>query len=324
VGASQADCCIAIITERADIHGLAVQRALGRGCHIVEVDRICEHGGLQWTEPAGDGIASAVCSSDGHWLPVEEIDLIWFRRCFVPQTVSTELTEGAHIEAINGSTPQALLGLLLTSFRGAWISHPTATRLAENKLVQLRAARGAGLATPRTLISNRPEAIRQFCAELDYRVVVKPIRHSLQAILLTQMLRPEHLESDDNLRLCPAIYQEYIPGNHHLRIAMFGERVWSMLIEATDLDWRVNLDVPCRLYELDELTVAKLRDVLRRLDLSMGVFDLKLNGTTPTWLEVNPQGQFIFAEGLTGAPVIDTFSEFLRAEANAARAERCW
>ena len=95
-----------------------------------------------------------------------------------------------------------------------------------------------------------------------------------------------------------------------------------MLIESTQLDWRQNLDVPCSPFELDDKVVAQLRRVLDQLNLRMGIFDLKLNGSTPTWLELNPQGQFLFAEGLSGIPLNAEIARFLRQEALAAAGRR--
>ena len=51
----------------------------------------------------------------------------------------------------------------------------------------------------------------------------------------------------------------------------------------------------------------------------MGIFDLKLDeGVEPVWLELNPQGQFLFLEGMTGLPLAQAFAEFLVAEAELA------
>jgi hypothetical protein len=48
----------------------------------------------------------------------------------------------------------------------------------------------------------------------------------------------------------------------------------------------------------------------------MGVFDLKMDPLgLPVFLELNPQGQFLFVEGLTGMDLIGPFSAFLRGEA---------
>ena len=44
----------------------------------------------------------------------------------------------------------------------------------------------------------------------------------------------------------------------------------------------------------------------------MGIFDVKLTeDDEPVFLEVNPQGQFLFVEGLCGLPLADIFAAFL-------------
>jgi biotin carboxylase len=67
--------------------------------------------------------------------------------------------------------------------------------------------------------------------------------------------------------------------------------------------------------DLDQLTTRRLLAVLRALNLEMGVFDLKVTDREPVFLEVNPQGQFLFVQGLTGLDVMTGFVEFLHAEA---------
>ncbi len=48
----------------------------------------------------------------------------------------------------------------------------------------------------------------------------------------------------------------------------------------------------------------------------MGIVDLKLGEDgKPVWLEINPQGQFLFVEGLTGLDLTSAFTDFLYQEA---------
>ena len=48
----------------------------------------------------------------------------------------------------------------------------------------------------------------------------------------------------------------------------------------------------------------------------MGVADLKLTPEGhPVWLELNPQGQFLFIEGMTRMDLTGPFCDFLREEA---------
>lgn len=96
----------------------------------------------------------------------------------------------------------------------------------------------------------------------------------------------------------------------------FGDSVYSALIESKELDWRENLDIPFKIVNLDENLKSAIRIVVRNLGLKMGIIDLKLSDdSTPIWLEINPQGQFLFVEGLSKLDLTSRFCEFLYSEA---------
>jgi len=60
--------------------------------------------------------------------------------------------------------------------------------------------------------------------------------------------------------------------------------------------------------------------VLDHLGLKTGVFDLKLDRDgNPVWLEINPQGQFLFAEALSGEDLGTAMADFLHREAQEAQ-----
>jgi len=319
---------IAILSIQNDLHALAIQNVFNNYddivCHIIETDSLSSKSSLIWSNLNNTDFPSRITNKDGKYLDVSKLDLIWWRRVNSPQKVPAYVTDPVHIDLINNDCATALLGLLLNDFTGTWLNEPTASRLAENKLIQLRAAQYAGFEIPRTLVSQEPDTIRQFCAMLKNQVIVKPVKGSLGIPLFTKMLSEEHLASDESLRLCPAIYQEYIPGDRHIRAHCFGDDVYAVLIESEQLDWRQNLDIPFSIFELDESIKMCLRNVLKILGLKMGVFDLKLTqGKNPVWLEVNPQGQFLFAEGLSGLDLTSPFVEFLYREAKQASHRKC-
>jgi D-alanine-D-alanine ligase-like ATP-grasp enzyme len=69
----------------------------------------------------------------------------------------------------------------------------------------------------------------------------------------------------------------------------------AVQIESPYLDWRRHLDVPISAFDLGDDMRSRLTHVLKILGLTMGVFDFKLDRVgNPVWLEVNPQGQFLF------------------------------
>lgn len=95
---------------------------------------------------------------------------------------------------------------------------------------------------------------------------------------------------------------------------MFGSYCHSALLAAEALDWRGNLDVPCASVEIPSDLREMLLELLRAMGLRMGVFDVKYveDSDDYVWLEVNPQGQFLFLEGMAGIPLADAFANFLR------------
>jgi glutathione synthase/RimK-type ligase-like ATP-grasp enzyme len=315
---------IAIVSFSDDFHALVIQKELeekyGVACGIVETDRICGGAGLTWSNIGG--YPPTVETTDG-CLDLRTVDLVWWRRFNGPPQIPAEITDPVHLDLIINDCRGAVLGLFLNEFQGVWISDPQATRRAENKLVQLRAAQRAGFRIPQTLVSQNPEQIRRFCRSLGNRAVVKAVSGTIKGPILTTQVNEALLECDASLQLCPAIYQELIVGARHVRANCFGDDVYAALIKSEDLDWRPNLNVPVKPFELSESIKVSLRKTLKDLGLKMGIVDLKLDRQgKPFWLEVNPQGQFLFIEGLCGLKLTSAFGGFLRSEAERAFKER--
>lgn len=315
---------IAIFTIDRDIHAYAVRHELRRrgvGCAIVEVDALADQGGMSWS-PTNEVEASCVRDVDGNQLAIGDLDVIWWRRFVGTPRIPDDVTDEAARDLVINDCRATLLGITLTEFRGEWISHPEATRRAENKLLQLRAAVRAGLRVPRTLVSQDPVVIRRFVEELGGDAIAKVVQGTHKTPVLVGPLTAAMM-TDEALRLCPAIYQELVPGTRHLRVCMFGHEAHTVVLETQRLDWRQPLDATGTPYELDQETVGRLRHVLDQLDLKMGIFDLKLLPTgEPVWMEVNPQGQFMFLEAMCDFPVMESFTEYLLAEAHHAASSR--
>lgn len=316
---------IALLTIKKDFHALAVRKYLHDtyddvDCYIIENDNIATTGGLTWS--AQSDFPGYLPSSDGELVKIGDLDAIWWRRV-VPHEkydLPEYITNEGHIDIIINDTHSSTLGVLLTEFKGKWISHPEPSRTAENKLVQLRAAIQAGLKIPQTLISQNPEHIRQFCAKLNNQVVVKALSGTMKGATFARMVEDRLLASDESLKLCPTIYQEYVTGTQHLRVNCFGRDVRAAMIETEVLDWRGQLESKMGEVELPADLKEKLLKVLDLLGLEMGIFDLKINAEgEPVWLEINPQGQFLFLEGLIDMPLTAAFGDYLYREASANR-----
>jgi glutathione synthase/RimK-type ligase-like ATP-grasp enzyme len=304
---------VCIITFGDDPHGHLIKKKIeeqhGVWCCLVPSDELTLRGGLTWSSQID--APALLPTVDGQTVDVTTLHALWYRRTSTKQMLpdGADADYAAHI---NFTTERVLEGILLNDFQGRWFSHPLATRSAENKLVQLRAAQRAGLRTPATLVSQDPALIRSFCSAHP-GAIIKPVTTPRGVELVTTAVVGQELLDDDAvLALTPAIYQECIPGKRHLRISVVGGRCDAALIEAEDLDWRMDLNVPFRPYPLDIDLERRLCATLRQLGLNMGVFDVKLtDDDEPVFLEVNSQGQFLFVEALCGIPLADAFAAFL-------------
>lgn len=314
---------IAVFASAHDLHALAVVDQLDRrrdvAAHLVEADRVAFQESLSWSALAPDAPTGSLLTADGDRVDVDACGAAWWRRVYPTQREVARLSDEGQQDLLNRTCSDALLGLMLSCFTGSWVNDPLRTRTAANKLVQSVAAARAGFRVPKTLVSQEPERIRAFYDDLGGRVVVKAVAGSPRSPLLTQHVRPEHLESGGPLVAMPAIYQELIPGTVHLRVNCFGDDVHAVEIRSQDLDWRADLDVPMSPVALPPDLEDRLRSVLADLGLRMGVVDLKLTPEgEPVWLEVNPQGQFLFLQPLVDVDYLEHFCRFLIAEARRA------
>lgn len=260
-----------------------------------------------WSQSSSLSRRARLATLDGDVDP-SELDVIWWRRAALKLKTQDATQTFAEANAF-AATVGALLGL----FRGNWISSPVATLLAENKISQLTAARDAGLVVPETLVSQNPEAVEAFRNEGP--TIVKALA-TVDEGFMTVDYPVQGLERD-RIAICPTIYQRKVSGRRHLRVNCFGSRYVAFAIETDDLDWRQNLD-GARVWQttIDSLLHTQLQDTMRRLNLAMGIFDLKESSDGELfWLEVNPQGQFLFWQEMTGVDMAQTFAEFLYSQA---------
>jgi glutathione synthase/RimK-type ligase-like ATP-grasp enzyme len=132
----------------------------------------------------------------------------------------------------------------------------------------------------------------------------------------TRVLTDEDLRHLDRLRHAPMIVQEKINKGVDVRVNIFGNTVYACEVKTSipqaELDWRI--DVTARWYEhqLPKDIASKLIGLLRALKLHYGCIDLRRQSDGGyCFFEVNPSGQFLFAEIDTGQPLLRSLAELL-------------
>lgn len=309
---------VAIVTLAGDLHAYVIRRQL-QEVHDVDVaivasDSLSAAGGLTWSNeldhPARPDLT--LPTEDGGTVSVADLDLVWWRRCHGRPTVPDTVTDPQLRKLVVKDNRAALRGALLAGFDGTWISDPYATERAQNKLLQLTVAQQVGLVTPRTLVSTDPTAVRDFARAQGGTVIAKTLTGLLGTSLQAGRVTLDSLVDDAEIAVSATVYQEEVPGTDHLRVMVFGDRVHTARIRSAELDWRLANDMAVEPVPMEDRLADALREVTSRLGLRMGVFDLKVRPDgVPVFLEVNPQGQFLFVEGMSDMPLAEAFAEFV-------------
>ena len=311
---------VVIFSLEHDLHAYAVLHKLREyphiDSHLVTTDVMARHGGLHWEH---DGHSRGeIKTNEGDWLDLRTVDVAWWRRVNQAQKYLPRGLAETAIALVDNEWRAGLFGCVTDVFRGTWVNPPAADVTAGNKLVQLSAATRRGLPVPRTIVSQDPDRVQQFCSEMGGVVIAKKLLGAGGLQLATLELTNRELRNKRSIRLCPTIYQEKIVGSQHIRATCFGREVHAIRITSQILDWRRDLSVLFESISLNHKLKLKLLGLLGDLELKMGVMDLKLRPDgTPVWLELNTQGQFLFAEALSGHDLTSPFAHFLANEARA-------
>lgn len=192
------------------------------------------------------------------------------------------------------------------------VNPPHAASVLQYKPFQLHALRKVGAQVPRTLLSNDPEAVRAFHAEVPASIF-KP----LMGGAITLPLDDAALERLDDVTQSPVIFQERIDGDD-LRVMLAGDDVVSCVAirtPAQHLDFR---DDPAysggdAVYEevtLPDAVVAQCRAAARLCGLRFAGIDIKRTAEgRHVFLELNSSPIYLDVEWKLGHPISRAIAE---------------
>lgn len=211
-----------------------------------------------------------------------------------------------------------------------WLSNPDAVRIASRKPHQLVVARKLGFLTPPTVTTNSPIETEKFVTALRHDVACKTLwtpgitvereGEEIGITLYTRRLKSsEVIGSISNVKNCPMIFQEYVEKSLELRITVVGKRVFACAIHSQKStrameDWRRYdlANTPHEQYELPTDIKEKCIQLIDEFGLHFGCIDMIV---TPSgdyvFLEINPNGQWLWVEHITKMPISEAIVELL-------------
>ncbi|MEV6228726.1 MvdC/MvdD family ATP grasp protein [Saccharopolyspora shandongensis] len=295
---------ILVVSSPHDVHARVVAdrlRRRGKPVAILDMSTLAADEFLSY--PIGRaGIAPRITAADGRVVDFGAVEAIWYRRFHevaIPPDVG-DADDRAFVrhewqDALNG----IFLGLKCRSI------NPLLGQLAATKPRQLELARRTGLRVPETLITNDPDRLEGFLERHRGRVVHKAMSAPANHFVDTRRWADADRAALPDLPLAPTIFQEEITGPSDVRVTVVGDQLFAARIDTaegrSDLDSRLDLDAPCHPHALPPEVRERLLGLMRALGLRFGTVDLKITEQGEhVFFEVNPQGQFLYIEILTG------------------------
>lgn len=318
---------ILILTEAKDIHADRVEEKLRRrGEEVFRFD---------WSEfPSAAALSVEFRGGEKHVglrIAGRRVDLrrcksAWLRRPskpVVPAGIADPLLR-AYAEEECFQVIQDTWNALDTAWLPGTIA---AIRRADNKQLQLGLATELGFAIPPTLITSDPDEFLDFYRRHDGRLIDKQPSVILAAsqrtggelMRYTQPVTTRDVGYARRLKTSPVLFQANVAKRFELRVTVVdGEvlpcEIHSQSTQRTQLDWR-HYDwghTPHRVHRLPDDVRRRCLELVRRLELRFGAIDLIF---TPdgryVFLEINPNGQWLWIEDETGLPISDALCEAL-------------
>ncbi|QNL48840.1 ATP-grasp ribosomal peptide maturase [Olivibacter sp. SDN3] len=262
------------------------------------------------------------CLSDTEQsIHASQIEAVWYRKLW-DLIVPNELDQT--YRSVFRQEYQTAQQLFINSIeRIPWINNMQIDHaVGGDKLMQLKAARAAGLYIPQTLFSNDPAMIKHFYKICDTNVVAK-LHGSLSKSMdgntpffPTTKLAASDLENLEAMAYSPMIFQKHIVKAYELRIVYVDGVFFTGKIPADGdkIDWRIVTGKPIlwEQYKLPEFLGLRLTEMMNKLGLHFGAIDMirKPNGQY-VFLEVNPQGEWGMLQKHLGYPIGETIAEKL-------------
>lgn len=317
---------ILIVTAPTDAHADHVAALLeARGAPFVRFDPadLPVAAGIS-IEYARSGAGNHVLVTERERVDLSDVTAAWYRRPGTPAP-HPDLRETAAREFVELECGMVLQDLW-NSLDCPWLpGPPLMVRRAEYKSLGLTAAGRLGFELPPTLTTNRRADVLEFYRQHDGRIISKlaatafPATIGFSMIRFTELVTPRDIAHAAAIAHCPMTFQAYVPKRVELRITVVDDRAFAAEIHSqasnhTRFDWRrYDLDrTPHRPHALPREVERRCIQLVAALGLRYGAIDMIV---TPddryVFLEINPNGQYLWIEHQTGLPISDAICDAL-------------
>jgi hypothetical protein len=242
----------------------------------------------------------------------EAAEAVWCRRLSLPTALDRNDTETDAFTLLEERRFTRWLVHTLETCPVRSINLPTYSQAAENKFLQLKAARHYGLRIPHTLVSAQPDRVRAFLRR-ERVVVAKPLdnyswkeRSGEELTAFASVLDTDRaaLLSDEDIASCVTMYQERIDKVADVRMVIMGGDLFAYKVVQNGeqhFDFRIGFLAENHLtYEAIPVPASLKKKTLDligsfRINFASADFVLTADGEW-VFLDLNPNGQWLFVE----------------------------
>lgn len=312
---------VIILSAANDYHAcFCAERAVknGRSVLHIETDQLLTDWGIHISQGA---TAQAVISNpEGEetvlGLGGQPVSAVWIRRPEPPAdpgNFSDEDFQFARFEALESAIEVAHIAQ-----PHRWVNNPEKNHRARRRLVQLRCAASIGFRVPETIVTQSPILAEQFMGRYE-AIAYKPLTNPFITMREDQQFAfggPTKLFDDatkidfEAVKYCPTQLQQYIPKKWEYRVTVVGNKAITVRIDSqnSSADGRVDYrtlenEMPVELVKSKHISDLCV-EVTKRFGLLYSAIDLIEDHQGNIWfLDLNPDGQFLFIDKLLGEEI---------------------
>lgn len=317
---------ILILADQFDRHADLVQGHLtGMGSKCVRLNLDTQS--LQQTQitarPPRDWYL--VSKTDGTEIRNSDVSIVWLRRPFVELSLEEQAEEDADTRIWRGEWNKSLLGLYLALKHVPWLNPIREAYRAENKYLQMLIAQELGFRLPATVASNDKAQLIDFAREHG-SIMLKLMNQDFYQTgpreykgFFANKITVDSLQEFSGTEENPIVLQEYVEKDYEVRYTVVGSehhvcRIDSQKSAIARDDWR-RYDIantPHTTMAPPAEIRSRVAEFMNRLEIHFGAFDFIV---TPSgewyFLEVNPMGQWLWIEDLTGLRISQSIATWL-------------
>jgi hypothetical protein len=264
----------------------------------------------------------ATLNSEDIEIDISKVKSIWYRRpgdFTISNILKPEEREWLQKECIHFFN-----ALWMNLDKPLWVSKPHNIRIASFKLFQLTIATELGFRIPHSIVTNNVKEAKSFIKQHQNCVIKSlsvPYINSNEevAFIYTHLITKEDKRHISSIRYGPTFIQEFIPKKSDIRVTVIGKFIFAAEIESSIcqesfVDFRKieSYDLPHKQIKLPNTIKNKCLKIVKQLGLQFGAIDLILTKNDEyIFLEINPNGQWLWIEEMTGMPLTNAMCNLL-------------